>query len=140
MHPGPCAEGSARRWLHLSPDSPSPLPPAPNPSLLSSSRSAPISFLIPRRKLRSQGRGRRLGVALALMGRDVVFLLELLAAQIAGEPIGGVGVVLLHVPVEGGLLAAREAADLAPGWGAEQGGIWGGGERWGRVVLQGVMG
>ena len=61
------------------------------------------------------------------MGRDVVFLLELLAAQIAGEPIGGVGVVLLHVPVEGGLLAAREAADLAPGWGAEQGGIWGGG-------------
>ena len=79
-------------------------------------------------------------MALALMGRDVVFLLELLAAQIAGEPIGGVGVVLLHVPVEGGLLAAREAADLAPGWGAEQGGLWGGGRDGGGLCCKGLWG
>lgn len=46
------------------------------------------------------------------MGCDVVLLLELFAAEIAGELIEGIGVVLLHVPVEGGFLTAGEAADL----------------------------
>lgn len=46
------------------------------------------------------------------MGGDVVLLLKLFATEIAGELIEGVGVVLLHVPVEGGFLAAGEAADL----------------------------
>lgn len=53
-------------------------------------------------------------MAFALVGGDVVPLLELLAADVAGELVEGVGVVLLHVPVEGGFLAAGEAADLAP--------------------------
>lgn len=51
----------------------------------------------------------------AFVGSDVVFLLELLAADVAGELVEGVGVVFLHVPVQGGFLAAGEAADLAPG-------------------------
>lgn len=55
------------------------------------------------------------GVTFAFVGGDVVFLLELLAADVAGELVEGVGVVFLHVPVEGGFLAAGEAADLAPG-------------------------
>lgn len=59
----------------------------------------------------------RVGVALALMGGDVVLLLKLFATEIAGELIEGVGIVLLHVPVEGGFLAAGEAADLTPGGG-----------------------
>lgn len=51
------------------------------------------------------------------MGGDVVLLLKLFATEIAGELIEDVGVVLLHVPVEGGFLAAGEAADLTPGGG-----------------------
>lgn len=55
------------------------------------------------------------GVALALVGGDVVPLFKPLPADIARELVEGVGVVFPHVPVQGGFLAAREAADLTPG-------------------------
>lgn len=58
--------------------------------------------------------GSHLGVTLALVRGDVVFLLKLLAAEVAGELVEGVRVVLLHVPVEGGFLAAGEPTDLTP--------------------------
>lgn len=51
-------------------------------------------------------------MALGLVVHHVVLLLKFLAADEAGELVGGVGVVLLHVPVEGGLLEAGDAADL----------------------------
>lgn len=54
-------------------------------------------------------------VTFAFVGSDVVFLLELLAADVAGELVEGVSVVFLHMPVQGGFLAAGEAADLTPG-------------------------
>lgn len=53
-------------------------------------------------------------MALAFVCCDIVLLLKLLATEVAGKLIKRVRVMLLHVPVQGGLLAAREAADLAP--------------------------
>lgn len=58
--------------------------------------------------------GSHLGMALAFVCGDVVLLLKLLATDVAGEQVEGVGVMLLHVPVEGGLLTAAEATDLTP--------------------------
>lgn len=51
------------------------------------------------------------------MGHNAVLLLKFLAANVAGELVEGVRIVLLHVPVEGSLLPARESTDLTPGRG-----------------------
>lgn len=55
------------------------------------------------------------GVALALVGGDVVPLFKPLPANVTRELVEGVGVVFSHVPVQRSFLAAGEAADLAPG-------------------------
>lgn len=61
------------------------------------------------------GAGGVVGVTLAAVGGHVVPLLEAAAADLAGELVAALGVVLAHMPVQRGLLAAGEAAHLAPG-------------------------
>lgn len=53
-----------------------------------------------------------LRVALGFVSHHTVLLLEFLAADAAGELVGGISIVLLHVPVEGGLLTAGESTDF----------------------------
>lgn len=55
-----------------------------------------------------------LRVTLCLVGDHTVLLLKLLPTDGAGELISGISVVLLHVPVERGLLTTSEATDLTP--------------------------
>lgn len=55
------------------------------------------------------------GVALALVGGDIVPLFEPLPANVTRELVEGVGIVFPHVPVQRSFLAAGEAADLTPG-------------------------
>lgn len=60
------------------------------------------------------GRG-LVGVALAPVSGHVVPLLKSPATDLTRELVPALGVVLAHVPVQGGLLAAGEATDLTPG-------------------------
>lgn len=54
-------------------------------------------------------------MALAAVSCDAVWLLKALATELAGEAQGGCCLcVLAPVPVQGGLLAAGEPADLTP--------------------------
>lgn len=50
------------------------------------------------------------------MSGHVVSLLEAAAADLARKPVGALGVVFPHVPVQGRLLTAGEAAHLALQW------------------------
>lgn len=56
-----------------------------------------------------------LGVAFAPVSADVVPLLEAAATDVTGELVAALGVVLLHVPVQGRLLTAGETTHLTPG-------------------------
>lgn len=66
-----------------------------------------------RARVGRQGFGyKNLRVALGFVGHNTVLLLELLPADPTGELVERVGVVFLHVPVQGGFLSAGEAAEL----------------------------
>lgn len=61
-------------------------------------------------------------MAFAEVSRNAVWLFEALAADLAGEAQGGHRLCMLAlVPVQGGLLAAGEPADLTPEPGSAEG-------------------
>lgn len=61
-------------------------------------------------------------MAFAAVSCDAVWLLKALATDLAGEAQGGRGLCMLApVPVQGGLLAAGEPADLTPVPGSAEG-------------------